>query len=180
MAHTPLDPRRMRLEKKTREIAQPRERDKARRDFVTTILFHSGGHFWALETRHAQGTFALEQLMPLPGAPAFVLGLANHRGTIRPILDLMAALGGTEPMTEPPEWAVLAGQVDHGLALAVDHSPSVLTLDREEVLRLSDDLSPIATEFIQGKTHDGIFLLNAERLVEDPRWVIRENSGLFQ
>ena len=52
--------------------------------------------------------------------------------------------------------------------------------EREEILKISDDLSPIGGEFIQGKTHDGILLLNADRLVEDPRWVIRENAGLFQ
>jgi chemotaxis signal transduction protein len=118
--------------------------------------------------------------MPLPGSPPFVLGLANHRGTILPILDLMAALGGAQPMAELPEWALMAGHDGRGLALAVDHAPSVLTLDREEILKISDDLSPIGGEFIQGKTHDGILLLNADRLVEDPRWVIRESAGLFQ
>src|SRR4029450_2668774 len=55
--------------------------------------FTLGGHRFAVDVSEARGVVVFDGGTPLPLAPSFVLGLANLRGTVMPVVDLAPLLG---------------------------------------------------------------------------------------
>jgi len=58
------------------------------------VVFTVGEARYALEARQVIEVVPLVTLRACPGAPAYVAGLANYRGTGVPVLDLGRLLGG--------------------------------------------------------------------------------------
>jgi purine-binding chemotaxis protein CheW len=55
--------------------------------------FTLGGHRFAVDVTEAREVVVFDGVTPLPLAPSFVLGLANLRGTVMPVVDLAPLLG---------------------------------------------------------------------------------------
>ena len=56
------------------------------------IVFALGGSRYAVELRWVREVVTLGFVTPVPGAPASIAGVVNLRGTVTPVLDLIAAL----------------------------------------------------------------------------------------
>jgi purine-binding chemotaxis protein CheW len=56
-------------------------------------LFTLGGDVFAVDVRCAREVVALDEFTPVPGAPSYVVGVANVRGHIMPIVDIRPLLG---------------------------------------------------------------------------------------
>jgi purine-binding chemotaxis protein CheW len=55
------------------------------------IIFAAAGERYAIELRWVREIVTLGPVTPVPGAPGHVIGAANIRGTIMPVLDLSVA-----------------------------------------------------------------------------------------
>lgn len=55
--------------------------------------FTLAGHRFAVDVADAREVVVFESITPLPLAPSFVLGLANLRGSVMPVVDLAPLLG---------------------------------------------------------------------------------------
>ena len=58
------------------------------------VVFKAGNADYALEARQVIEVVPLVTLRACPGAPAYIAGLANYRGTGVPIVDLGCLVGG--------------------------------------------------------------------------------------
>jgi chemotaxis-related protein WspB len=58
------------------------------------IVFKAGNADYAIEARAVIEVVPLVTLRTCPGAPAYIAGLANYRGTSVPIVDLGRLVGG--------------------------------------------------------------------------------------
>jgi len=56
------------------------------------IVFALGGARYAVELRWVREVVTLGFVTPVPGAPPAIAGVVNLRGTVTPVLDLLAAL----------------------------------------------------------------------------------------
>jgi purine-binding chemotaxis protein CheW len=56
------------------------------------VRFQLCGEPFAVEAGHVVEVLALGEPTPVPGTPAFLLGVINHRGRVVPVLDLRAQL----------------------------------------------------------------------------------------
>ena len=60
---------------------------------IRACAFTLGGHRFAVDVADAREVMVFESITPLPLAPSFVLGLANLRGSVMPVVDLGPLLG---------------------------------------------------------------------------------------
>lgn len=90
------------------------------RSALYLLLFTLGGRPFALEATQARRVERPRPLTRVPGAPPWLCGMANLRGTIAPVIDLKGYLG-LEP-SEPGGGArwVVAEVRGEPVALAVD------------------------------------------------------------
>jgi purine-binding chemotaxis protein CheW len=78
---------------------------------LRVCLFTLGDAVFAVEARHARRVAVLDELTPVPGAPAHLAGVVNLGGSIVPVVDLRPVL------------ALRPGRVDAGARLLVVAAP---------------------------------------------------------
>lgn len=96
-------------------FARPPELHAAE-EFVQLLRIEVAEALYALPLQELSGAFVLKSLLPLPGAPPALLGLAGFRGTVVPIYSLATLLGLEE--SRPPACAALLHQNQLGLAFS--------------------------------------------------------------
>jgi purine-binding chemotaxis protein CheW len=142
-------------------------------DTQDALLFAMGREMYALPANQVHEVRPLGWLTPLPGTPAFLAGLINVRGRIVPVIDLRSLLG--MPSDETPLTSIVLVAYRGGdIGLLVTGRPTV------HPLRLADltepppgTLSGIDPSSVRGITPGLVIVLDAERLLADPRLVVQ-------
>jgi purine-binding chemotaxis protein CheW len=93
--------------------------------------FTLGGHRFAVDVADAREVVVFDEMTPVPLAPSFVLGVANLRGTVMPVVDLALLLGLPARQAE--------GQT---LGMVLRHGPWTAAAAVDSVL----GLEPLETE----------------------------------
>ena len=99
------------------------------------IVFKAGNANYALEARKVIEVVPLVTLRACPGAPAYIVGLANYRGTGVPIVDLGRLVGGAPCAVYLSTRIILtpyAGGVDQQRVIGLLAETVTNTVEREE------------------------------------------------
>jgi purine-binding chemotaxis protein CheW len=144
-------------------------------DGLEALLFGLGGERYAFATDQVREVRPLADITVLPGMPSFVAGLANVRGRIVCVLDLGPLFGVQRPDGAAQSLVVLSCARGDVAVLATDR-PSACVLPVADFGEL-----PIGTSagldpaFVRGVTPDLVIVLDAERLLSDPRLSVRQD-----
>ncbi|WP_142847610.1 chemotaxis protein CheW [Telmatospirillum sp. J64-1] len=101
----------------------------------------------------------LTSVTPIPAAPEMLLGVANQRGDIRPVLDLHRMLGLPPPPADTPAHLLFLRRPQGPVAVRVEALLGSMRLG---------ELSPPPQggRFTQGVTTDGIILLAPDQILD--------------
>jgi purine-binding chemotaxis protein CheW len=108
-------------------------------------------------------------LVPVPGGPNWVRGIANLRGTILTVADLAAMLD-LGAWTQRPDARVIVVRSIEPLALGVDAVRGMRRLSPGSLLNLDGALPDQLTRFVTGIHRDGgdlIHTIDLPRLLDD-------------
>ena len=108
--------------------APPREADQRRERL---LVLRVGGEPMLGRLDGVDAVERLPRVVPLPGSPPEVRGLAGLRGRLVPVYDLAALLGGLR--SGQPAWLILSGTEDP-LGLAADGFEGQVEVPRTELL----------------------------------------------
>ena len=162
------------LEERARALARPQLHiDIAQGEEL--VVFRLGDTRYAIPARSVREAYPLPQYVPLPGTPAFILGLVNVRGRlltaldVRPLLDL--------PSGAPQTDALL-------LIICVKNNEVALLTDAVlDIQRRADDITPTpssmaghGTAWLYGVDHSFTMLIDPALLLADPRLIINMAS----
>ncbi|MEY2571514.1 MAG: purine-binding chemotaxis protein CheW [Acidimicrobiaceae bacterium] len=93
---------------------------------MEALLLPVGGAWHAVELLSVREVVCTTPTTPVPNAPPWLIGLANLRGEIVPVVDSAAALGD-EPLVDPSHLVVV--ETARGkAALAATGAPSTIDL----------------------------------------------------
>lgn len=146
------------LEARARELARPLPEEPEVGELLDVLAFRMHGERYGVEARHVLEVFALREPTPLPRAPAFVLGLVNHRGRVLAVLDLGAVLGTGGGAARAAAVAVAVGGVRFGIAIeeveGVMQCEAALVGEPERYVRRIEG-EPLALLDLDGLAADG-------------------------
>jgi purine-binding chemotaxis protein CheW len=159
---------------RARALARPRPCPPVEGTLLELLEFRLASERYAVEARHVQEVHPLWDLTPLPGTPAFMLGIVNVRGRILPVLDLknffeLPAQGLTDlhriirVSGNGLELGLLADVIVGVRSIAVDSLQSSLPT-----------LTGIRADYLKGVSDERLVVLDVERILSDPRIIVHD------
>jgi purine-binding chemotaxis protein CheW len=189
-----LTPERKRqvLEERARLLARPtdspvaappaqREPKWSGSPLLEVVVFTLGNEEYALETRHVREVVRLADWTPLPGAPAFLLGVLNLRGDILAVLDLRSffgIVGRGEPGASATGAArvLVLGTERAEFGMLADAAREVRAVRADEVLEPPGSLAGAGREYVRGVTKEALVVLDGAVLLQDRRLFIDQDE----
>ncbi len=159
--------REARLRERSREWAA-RVEEEDRQDWLEVLRFNLAGEDYAIACEHVAEVLPLSQYTPLPGTPAYVLGIVNVRGHIVSLLDLRVLfelpIGG---LVDKNFVAVLRGpEMEFGLL--IDRVQGIARIHRDALQGELANLSGVRAAYLLGVTAEQCTVLDGGRLLSDP------------
>lgn len=149
---------------------------------LAVLAFQLGEETYGLELKCLSETRRSVPVRRLPGGPRHLLGAANLRGELVPVVDLCPILGlpQREVGAVLPCLLILAQQRDK-LALAVDYTREIVTFPAKDIQPPPLSLDPHRAMFVRGEIlvdRRPLILLDVEKITADPRLAGQTDEGL--
>ena len=167
---------------KTKEILHARARALAREpqhgqesaDAIEVIELVLAQEKYAVESAYVREIYPLNDLTLLPCTPPFVLGIVNVRGQILSVIDLKKFFELPEKgLTDLNKVIVLRSETMEFGVLA-DVIAGARAVPLREVQSSLPTLTGIREEYLRGVTADRTVILDAGKLLSDPKIVVHE------
>jgi chemotaxis signal transduction protein len=164
-------------------VTVPAEDVTTARDASGGVLLRMGGSRFAVAMAGVAEVTALPAVTRLPGAPAWLIGVANWRGRMLPVLDIRSLVG--VPVTPLPSSArlvvVMAGARSELTAgLVAEAVPGVYDVAIDAMSAPPATLPPEAARLVSGQVTDAlgpIAVLDVEALLALRERVDRRRHG---
>ncbi len=163
------------LHTRAQALAEPLAAEAAAGAILEAVEFDLAGERYAFPLTAVREVSLLHALTPVPGTPPFLLGIVNLRGEIRPVLDLQRFFGQPAASLTQLNQLLVIEHDDLTVGILADAIRGVRHLPIAALQRAPAD--PRAP-YLRGATADGLLLLDAARLLADPRLLVddREDS----
>jgi purine-binding chemotaxis protein CheW len=159
---------------RARALARPRPRPPAAGSLLELLEFGLAAERYAVEARHVQEVHPFLDLTPLPGAPAFVLGIVNVRGRILPVLDLKKFFELPERGLTDLHRIIRVSGNDLELGLLADVIVGVRSIAADSLQSSLPTLTGIRADYLKGVSDERLVVLDIERILSDPKIVVHE------
>ena len=163
------DGRREVLEARARQLARVPDEPPRAGEVLELVGFVLAGERYGIESRFVREVARLTRFTPVPGTPAFVLGVTNLRGEILALFDLRHLLGVVaEGLTDLGRIVVL-GEHRREFGLLADAASEILYVPGTS---LAQTETAWGRAYLRGVSPDGVIVLSGEALLSDPRLTI--------
>ncbi len=163
--------RRALLLERARRLAQEPPAEVAPAALAEVLEFMLADEHYAVEMAHVHEVHVLRELTPLPGAPAFVLGIVNVRGRILSLVDLLRFFGLPERGLSDMNKIIVLRDGAMRFGVLADQILGVNKLVLAE-LRQPPAVGGIRADYLKGITAQRLILFDAGRLLADPAMVV--------
>lgn len=141
---------------------------------LEVLEFRLAHERYALPTRHVHEVLPLRSLTLLPCVPPFVRGIVNVRGRIVAVLDLKRFFDLPDPGITDLHRVVLVEASGLEAGLLADAIVGVRSIPRSGLQESLPTLTGIRSDYLHGVTDEGLVVLDARRILEDPRIIVQD------
>lgn len=137
------------------------------------VTFHLAGETYGVNVMQVQEVLRHTEIAPVPGAPAYVLGIINLRGNVVTVIDTRHRFG-LEPgeITDNTRIVIIEAE-KHVVGMLVDSVAEVVYLRQSEIEAAPNVGSDDSAKFIQGVCHKNgelLILIELNKLLTDDEW----------
>ncbi|MCY0878893.1 MAG: chemotaxis protein CheW [Firmicutes bacterium] len=129
-------------------ISQDSAREQAA-VFQQMVTFTVGAEAYAVDVSHVQEIIRVPQLMTVPLAPPSLVGLANLRGQVLPLLSLRQLLGRDSRGIDDTTRALVLN-MGQPMGFVVDHVLSVIEVHQEEMTPVDRMATQMRRDWVRG------------------------------
>ena len=157
------------LEGRATRLARLRDVDDESRSEVELLTFESAGQLFAIRLDQVEGIARLTGLTPLPGAPAYILGLVRVRGRFVTLFEPRELFLPDRPGLTDATKVIAARDGDRVVALAAGDVRDVVSISRKEMDAARVSADGLTRAISTG--NDDIAVLDVAVLLKDARLV---------
>ena len=148
-----------------------------RGETLEAVEFELAGESYAIALAQVREVGPLHDLTPVPGTPAFVLGIINLRGVIRTVIDLKKFFDLPDAGLTQLNQILLLEHDDLQLGILADTIRGVRHIPLADLQPALPTLTEIRADYLRGVTGDRLVVLDAAKLLTDPRLLVDEEPG---
>jgi len=154
-------------------FAQDAPRPAEAVEMMRVVIFVLGETRYAVDIRYVHEVARRSDFTPVPGLPAWILGVINLHGEIVSVVDLAAFLKvNLSVASHVPDMLVVAQAGDQRIGFMVNRVDLIYSFPADQVLSLPLRGEPQLVPFLRGaidRDGDLIRLLDGERLLLGPQ-----------
>jgi len=143
------------------------------------VTFRLEGETFGVNVMQVQEVLRYTEIAPVPGAPAYVLGIINLRGNVVTVMDTRQRFGLIQGEVTDSTRIVIVETDKHVVGILVDSVSEVVYLRQSEIENPPNTGQDDSARFIQGvcnKNEELLILVELEKLLIGEEW--SENAML--
>jgi purine-binding chemotaxis protein CheW len=137
------------------------------------VTFHLCGETYGVDVMKVQEVLRYTEIAPVPGAPAYVIGIINLRGNVVTVIDTRQRFG-LDPGDVNENTRIVVIEADrHVVGILVDSVAEVVYLRQSEIEAAPNVGNDDGAKFIQGVCHKNnqlLILIELKKLLTDGEW----------
>jgi purine-binding chemotaxis protein CheW len=164
-----LSPNRVRtlLEERAQALAQVPDTSQPSGRVLKLVSFTVAREHYALEAHYAREVIRCVDLIPVPGAPDFFLGVMILRGELLDAIHFGKFFGLPQPEMTDPSRLLVVGRESCELGIGVDDVMEILELRMEDLSAPPERGTGMTRKYLRGITKDALVVLDGAALLED-------------
>lgn len=154
-------------------------KNKASEDpMLQWVTFNLAGETYGINVMQVQEVLRYSEIAPVPGAPAYVLGIINLRGNVVSVIDTRHRFGLMSGEITDNTRIVIIEADNHVIGILVDSVAEVVYLRQSEIETAPNVGNEESAKFIQGVCHKNdrlLILVELDKLLTDQEWAELED-----
>ncbi|WP_438969982.1 chemotaxis protein CheW [Methylophaga sp.] len=134
------------------------DENKAEDPVLQWVTFQLEDEFYGINVMQVQEVLRLSEIAPVPGAPSYVLGIINLRGSVVTVIDTRARFGLMSNEADESSRIIIVEVSGHVIGMLVDSVAEVVYLRQSEI-DIAPNISDESSRFIQGVCNREKYLL---------------------
>ena len=114
------------------------------------ILFHLAGTDYGIPSRLVKQMEMVEEMTPVPNAPAYVEGLIFIRGQVVPAINLRVRFGFDRIPYDLTTRLIVVRSGERNVGLIVDSAREFVTMPEEDLQPPPDSVSGLSGDYLKG------------------------------
>jgi purine-binding chemotaxis protein CheW len=131
-------------------------------DVLEFLLAHE---HYGIELHYVREVYPLKDLTPLPGTPAFILGVTNVRGQVLSIIDIKKLFGLPDKGLTDFNKTIIVHTPGMELGVLADAVLGLKSIPLSEIQTSLPTLQGVREDFLRGVTQQSMVLLDAKKLL---------------
>lgn len=137
------------------------------------VTFRLDNESYGINVMQVQEVLRHTEIAPVPGAPAYVLGIINLRGNVVTVIDTRQRFGLTPaPITDNTRIVIIEAD-KQVVGILVDSVAEVVYLRQSEIETAPNVGTDESAKFIQGvcnKNNELLILVDLEKMMTEDEW----------
>lgn len=137
------------------------------------VKFSLGGENYGIRVLKVQEIQRYSEISPIPGAPSYVLGIINLRGSVISVLNTREKFGLSDYEITDDSRIVILEAGPQVIGILVDSVAEVISLKTSDVDIAPNVGNDETAKFIDGvsnKSGELLILLDAEKILNEEEW----------
>ena len=138
--------------------------------YVTFLL---EDEIYGINVMQVQEVLRYSEIAPVPGAPAYVLGIINLRGNVVTVIDTRARFGLMPAEVTDNTRVVIIEVEKQVIGILVDAVSEVVYLNQSEIEKAPNVGTDESAKFIQGVCHKDdklLILVELDKMMTEDEW----------
>lgn len=141
---------------------------------IEVVEFSLATERYGIETAYVREVFPFKELTPVPCTPPFFMGIVNVRGRLIAVVDLKRFFDLPAHGLHDLHKVIVLHSAEMDLGILADDVAGVRSVPLSQLQAALPTLSGIGQHYLRGVTGDRLVVLDAARILGDPKIIVHE------
>jgi len=163
------------LRQRAKELASDLREPASQGETISVVEFDLAGESYGVELACVKEVSLLKELTPVPGTPAFILGIINLRGEILTVIDLKKFFELPSRGITDLNKIIMLQADGMEVGILADAIIGVRTVRVSALQHSLPTLTGVRADYLRGVTHDHLVVLDAAKLLGSKHILVNEH-----